>query len=366
MLLGIAGALSDCAGVSLVSCRPTVSFPGGPLWIGGEKVKLDNGMAITILPTLNLKIIKNIVWGILIKRVIKKWARLNQDDKKHVLVYNIYTPPISWVYRACSKYGCKLTAILYDLGVPPKRLGLSRLTMVGYKLMEKEARHYIPLLDGRVIINESIIDYYAPGRDYILIDGGINDAVINHLFPLKESTSSSFVFVLAGMLWDQNGTRLVLDCLKGHPDLDVRVVFAGKGVDVPLIEEFATNDDRVEYVGMLTTPGLFRLYEKADVLLNLRLEEEQDFHFPSKLIEYLVTGKHVLSTPVAHAERDYGAYMSILTDLTSNGLAVKMQEIINLGKKSLYEQGVKARDYMLKHRNWVVRTEEIVKYMNSL
>ena len=157
----------------------------------------------------------------------------------------------------------------------------------------------------------------------------------------------------------------VLDALKMSPELDVKVIFAGKGNDVSLIETAAKNDHRIEYVGMLSMDQLLKVYESADVLLNLRIEEEVDMHFPSKLLECLTMGKLVLSTPVAHAERDYGLYMKVLHDITPEGLSKVMSDIAFISKSDLLEQGKKARSFMLKNRTWTVRTKEIVEYMNS-
>lgn len=365
VIRGIAKELPKYDDTTLACCLPTASFPHGPLWIPGKVDVLEDGQKIYIWPTLNIQIIKIIFWGIYSLYFVGKWAKEHKNDQRRVLGYNIYTPPIKWLYKACRKTQSQLHLILMDLGVPPKRLGLSKLRMWGYKSSEKKAHQFIPKLDGRIVINENMVTEYAPNKDFILVDGGINDEIISRLFPLKESTNRTVTYVLAGMLWDQNGTKLVLDALKMSPELDVKVIFAGKGNDVSLIETAAKNDHRIEYVGMLSLDQLLKVYESADVLLNLRIEEEVDMHFPSKLLECLTMGKLVLSTPVAHAERDYGLYMKVLHDITPEGLSKVMSDIALISKSDLLEQGKKARSFMLKNRTWTVRTKEIVEYMNS-
>lgn len=364
VVMGICDALSSDTNFMLLSCRPVPSFPRGNMFIKGETVRLDSGRDVYIVPTLNIKLLKNLYWGLWFYFYIRKWAKAHSEEKRDILVYNIYTPPISWLYRAAEKTKSKLTAILYDLGVPPKRLGLSKLTMLGYRMMEKEAKKYIPLLDGRIVINEAIINHYALGRDYILVDGGISDGIINKLFPLTESASDHLHLVCAGMLWDQNGTKLILSALKQHPELNVTVHFAGSGIDVPLIEEASAIDKRVRYEGMLSVDELFKLYGQSDILLNLRIEEEVDFHFPSKLLECMATGKHVISTPIAHAERDYGEYITILHDITPDGFAHLIQMLSKEGKAELLRRGKSARAFMLANRTWNERTKEILNYLN--
>lgn len=365
VLTGIAKSIPADTKLTVLSCIPIPSYPVGKLYVSAEIVNLTESIEIHMLPVFNLKIIKNIIWAYYCKKFIRRWAKENEGEPLDVLVYNIYTPSLSSLYRVCKGVGAKLHCILYDLGVPPKRLGLPLLTMMAYKKGEKIAKKYVPLIDGRIVINESIVSHYAPGKDYILVDGGINEQVINNLFPLRESKDECYTLVLAGMLWDQNGTKLVLDMMAAHLDMNVKVYLAGKGIDVPLIEEAAKKDSRIVYTGMLTMEELFKLYEKADILLNLRIEEEVDFHFPSKLLEYMVTGKHVISTPIAHAERDYGEFLSVLHSATPDELAHLIENIMSKGKKTLYEKGLQARKFMLEKRTWEARTKEIMEYINN-
>lgn len=364
-LLGISDALWKEGDCTIESCTPIPSYPRERLWIPGCVEVFPNGMEVNMLPTLNLKVLKNYYWGLASFFRIIKWRLKNKGKECAAIVYNLYSVPIELLYIVCKISNVKLYAILYDLGVPPKQLGLSKSTMMAYHLGEYFAKFFIKRLDGRIVINESIIKHYAPNEHYVLIDGGINEQIINRLFPLEPSENSDFVFVCAGMLWEQNGTRLILETLKQYPSLSIKVIFAGKGNDVELIKESAKRDNRITYLGMLTIEQLFKVYERADVLLNLRIEEEIDFHFPSKLLEYLATGKYVISTSIAHAERDYGSLMGILKDITPQGLAKKMTETMGMGKYKLYEIGKSARDYMLKYRTWSYRTTEILNYIEK-
>jgi len=86
-------------------------------------------------------------------------------------------------------------------------------------------------------------------------------------------------------------------------------------------------------------------------------------HFPSKLIEYMGVGKWILSTPIAHSERDYSEYLDFLYDLNPNALSLKLDQISRIPKKELFEKGVKARKFILENRTWKMRTKEIVNYI---
>lgn len=363
VLLGIADALPSSLNCEVWGAQPVPSFPQGKMWISGGEEQLNNGKTVYLIPFLNIKLLKDIFKGFYCLFRITKWKRKHKDEECKILLYNIYSPPIPMLSMICRLFHIQLFAILYDLGVPPKRLGLSWATMLGYRIGEYFAKKYIPQLDGRIVINESIVRYYAPQKDYLLIDGGINDNIVKHLFPLKISETIECIFVCAGMLWDQNGTKLILEAMKLCANPNIKVVFAGRGIDVELIKKASLEDNRISYVGMLSIEDLFKLYEKADVLLNLRIEEDVDFHFPSKLLEYMATGKLVLSTPIAHAKRDYGHLIEILKDTTPQALRDAMMRIAEMPKSFLYEKGLRAREFMLENRTWKKRTDEIINYM---
>lgn len=367
VLLGIANGLKiRNIDHDLFSCKPIPSFPRTKkYWISKSKDILELGQVITFLPALNFKIIKHIWWGFSSIVALINWKLNNIGKKCFVLVYNMYTPPLGFLYLCCKILNIRLYGMFYDLGVPSKNLKLGWLTMIGYHVAENFAKSLLRRIDGRIVINENIVSYYAPNSDYLLIDGGINDAVISHLFPLKQNLKTEYTFLCAGMLWENNGTKLILDALQLNRSNNIKVVFAGKGIDVPLIEAAKEKDPRIEYKGMLSMDQLFNEYSNCDVLLNLRIEDEIDFHFPSKLLEYLVTGKYVVSTSIAHAKRDYGDLLDILEDVSPKGLADKMDYIISLSKDELLKKGLNARSFMLEKRTWNARIGEIINYLTK-
>ena len=131
VLLGIANRLHDVLQDDVeFLCIPCVpSYPSGKFWIESKEDMLDNGGKLRFLPTLNVKIVKSKLWGIQSKRYIKEWAKRHKEEERKVLIYNTYHPSVEDIYKACEETDSELYAILYDLGIPPKRLGLSKLTM---------------------------------------------------------------------------------------------------------------------------------------------------------------------------------------------------------------------------------------------
>jgi glycosyltransferase involved in cell wall biosynthesis len=124
-------------------------------------------------------------------------------------------------------------------------------------------------------------------------------------------------------------------------------------------------DKRVVYKGILDHAALFKLYEDADLLLNVRVTRSMntDYLFPSKMLEYLVVGKPVLSTAVAHVEKDYGDFCYIVEEETAAALAEKIVSVKRIPASERYELGCRARAFMLKNRTWDAQGKRILDYL---
>lgn len=364
------GLLKQGVQVDILSSQPVPSFPRSKILIcKRKKVNYKDKSIIKTLPGINVLFIRELMRGLNALFLIITWSIRNKDKKKCVIQYGVYSPPAPILHFACKITKCKYVSVLYDLGLPPKNLKLGLGRNFIYSLVDFFSKIVIPKMDGRIVINENVSNDYAPNQHYLLIDGAVGDNVISKLFDIeyKNVDNDKTIFLCAGALWPINGTRVVLDALKINLNSKIEVWFAGKGVDIELIQEAAKQDQRIKYLGMLNLDKLFLYYKKSDVLMNIRIDEDDSLRylFPSKFFEYLVTGKCVLTTKVAHLARDYGELCTVLPDWSSSTLSNYMDEISKISKDDLYIRGRKAREYMLKNRTWDVRSIQIKNYIEE-
>lgn len=143
VFLGIVNALPKDLEVSLWSCKASPSFPKGPLWLKGGKATLENGQIIHFLPAINIRFVKNIIWGLICIIKILLWRFTHPSGKCTILTYNNTVPPLESLYLASIISNVRLFAILYDLGIPPTNLKLSKSVRLGYLYTEWKAKKTI-------------------------------------------------------------------------------------------------------------------------------------------------------------------------------------------------------------------------------
>lgn len=366
---GILENLSEHTNLKVLSSQPIPSFPRSKsIFCKRKVINYSNKVEITTIPAVNIVVIREIMRGFYALFSLMFWAFKNFNKKRCIIVYNTYSPPLPIVYLISKITNSKSVAIIYDLGMPPKSLKLDFFRKSIYRLVEISAKFFIPRLDGRIVITEAIAKDYAPNKHFLMMDGGISDGIVNHLFPLEQKMNrTETIFLCAGSLWGGNGVGLLLESLKINKNQKIKVWFAGTGQDTGLIIDAAKIDNRISYLGMLDTRSLFEVYKKADVLLNLRVipEEEGKYLFPSKLLEYLTVGKLVISTSAVHIEKEYGEFCIILNDFKPSKLSEIVDTVSNLPDETFFQMGSNARDFMLNNNTWEKKTNEILTYIKE-
>lgn len=157
-------------------------------------------------------------------------------------------------------------------------------------LSEYNARQYQKV----VALSPNMRRYLLPKQEYVVSHGCVDWNQFKSFKYKKPNKPLTFMF--SGLLAPVTGADLLLGALKKIRRDDVRVVVTGKG---PLDNQFRSlNDDRVDYKGFVSREEYRLLLDNADVLLNPRnmnMAENQN-NFPSKVLEYLATGKPIIST----------------------------------------------------------------------
>ena len=84
------------------------------------------------------------------------------------------------------------------------------------------------------------------------------------------------------------------------------------------------------------------------------------YSFPSKNMEYLVSGTPVLSTKLKCIPKEYYKYFYFFEDESLDGFIFKIKEIINKDRIELFEFGKRSRNWVLENKNNIIQTKKII------
>ena len=208
-----------------------------------------------------------------------------------VICYNIFYSYyfLPWIAR---KYSKKSLLILADYSGPES------FKNVGRKIYACLQARMLQSFDTVIGLSANTEKRLKKGQKFILMEGGIDQEFYDSFTFQEKTNEKPVVFMYSGLLSRVTGVDLLLKAMKENEDPDIRLVITGKGNLEQQVRDAERKDSRIQYKGHLSYEEYIGELQKADVLVNPRnmaLPENQN-NFPSKILEYLATGKRIVST----------------------------------------------------------------------
>lgn len=146
--------------------------------------------------------------------------------------------------------------------------------------------------------------------NFHLMEGGIHREVWEFFSDniVKSRNDGKIRILYSGLLNQVAGIYIFFEMISLIINKDIEFVITGKGDADTYIDEVCKNDKRVKYMGHLTYDKYLDTIQSCDLLINPRdmnLEENQN-NFPSKIMDYLASGKPIISTKFAGWEKFKG------------------------------------------------------------
>lgn len=164
-------------------------------------------------------------------------------------------------------------------------------------LQEKIIRRY----DFVIGLSGQTRKYIRPEQGFIHSAGGISRSVYDFFTQDFKTEQSGILFMYAGVLEPVTGIDLLVRAFCQVKGQNMRLAVSGKGTLEEMIKQASQSDSRILFLGCPPYEEYLHNLQKADVLVNPRnmnLPENQN-NFPSKIMEYMATGKPIISTKFA-------------------------------------------------------------------
>ena len=147
-----------------------------------------------------------------------------------------------------------------------------------------------------------------------------------------------------------------------------QLLILGKGGLEAQILEAAKRDARISFKGYCTQSEAKSLECGATVLINPRPSRQAftQYSFPSKILEYMATGRPVISTRLPGIPEEYFAHMIVLENETPEELAALFLRLEALPRAVLDELGANARTFVSVKKNERSQGQRILAFLERL
>lgn len=219
--------------------------------------------------------------------------------------------------------------------------------------------------DGMVVLSGHTARDLGSRQPWIKIDGGVSDdwgagMAVGEVRPKTVLYAGTPAYV--------SGARLLLDAFARIEDPDMRLVFAGRGGLEVEVRAAAARDPRISLLGFMPRTEMQQALASATVLVNPRLSEEHEnrHNFPSKILDYLASGRPVITTLAGDLDPAFSEVAIPLRDETPEALAALLQQVCALPESVLAAIGARGRGFVFDKRRWAQQAAEVYRFIETL
>jgi len=350
--------------LTVAAAESVAMFPGGNrLFLEKRKDILTPRCAANIIPAVNLPLIKQWNHANGACKLLKKWLRENRDERdKCVLVYGIYPAVVKKLLSVCKKHNCKIFALITDVPstmftyTKSKNL-LKRLFSGSYR---KLAMSVQDRFDGYVYLTRAMENEVAPGKPYIVVETIVDTRIFDGVAAVGKAEPPALMY--AGALYKKYGVDLIVDAFE-QTKSNCELWLFGSGDYEQEIKQRMAKNPNIRFFGRVPREEVLKREKEASLLLNIRNTEDDytRFSFPSKMVEYMLSGTPLLTTRLEGIPEEYYSYCHCVSTREPEEIARTIERILGT-EDGLGEQ---AQQFVREEKSAPKQAGKILAFLNQ-
>lgn len=296
----------------------------------------------------------------------KKWCKDNQN-RSAVVIVDPLVPMIAIPSRIIAQQrGIKVGAIVTDIpslctSMKGRKESIVKELFLHFyqRIADKDMFQYdfyIPLTES---LNEVVNTAEKP---YCVVEGFADSADT-----AIEDVHENYI-MYAGGVYEKYGVKSLVEAFIELRRNDIELRLYGEGSYVDELCNISSTHLNIKYKGCVSAEEIVEIEKKALLLVNPRPvnEEFAKYSFPSKTIEYLLSGTAVASTKLPGIPEEYFDYIFPIADSSSRGIKEALEYLLSLSSKELSEIGKNGHEFVMKYKNNIYQGEKIYSWLSSL
>lgn len=315
------------------------------------------------IPFINLPIIKHLFVFIYAFFKVIFWHFFNLKKEK-VIVCDILNVSIVWATFFASKLvGQPIAVIVTDLPI----FMLSNDTKLSFikKAYLKTASFVLHRFDYYIGLTRQMNEVVNPfDKPFLVMEGLVDSELLLKQKDLSPENKKR-ILLYAGGIYEKYGVKNLIEAFMTLPQNDLELHIYGSG-DLELeMLKYGELDARIKYFGVVHNSLVVTRLEKALILINPRptTEEFTKFSFPSKNMEYMVSGTPLLTTKLPGMPTEYYEYVYLFEDVSVEGISKTLNTLVSKSDSELLNFGNKAKHFVLNNKSNVIQSKKIINFL---
>ncbi len=353
----------------LVGRSVSMNTHRGLIW-GTKREKVSEKLEYVHLGFLNGPVLKHLLIGLGYFFQTAKWLWQNRKKEKAMILDGAYITAHPFVFAAPGVKKCHKTAIfcdLYEYMADVKDARNNEKTSLVRRIARNIAKSSYEKLDSFILLTEQMNQAINPKKKpYIVMEGLVDinmQTVPNELDKKNEKSTVMY----AGALRAQYGLKNLVEGFRAYENEDARLWIFGAGDYAPEIEKAAKEDERIVFGGVIPLSDVIPKELEARVLVNARPVDMEftKYSFPSKNMEYMVSGTPILTTRLPGMPSDYYEHIYTIDGNTPGDVTKALEKVFENSPEALHQKGLEARKFVLEKKNNVIQAGRILSLISK-
>lgn len=293
------------------------------------------------------------------------WLRRTAGTPRAIVMDAAYVTAHPFVFAARAFVKCHTTAIfcdIYEYMGSVKDARNNEKTNLFRRIVRKVATNSYAKCQSFIFLTEQMSDVVNPQHKPYIVMEGLVDVTMEEMPNRLEDKAEEQIIMYAGALRAQYGLKNLVEGFTAYQNPDARLWIFGAGDYAPEIEAAAARDCRIYFGGMIPLAQAVQAELKATLLVNARPVgmEFTRYSFPSKNMEYMVSGTPILTTRLPGMPKDYYPYVYTIDGDTPQDVTLALEKTMSNSRAQLHEKGLAARRFVLEQKNNVAQAGRIL------
>lgn len=305
---------------------------------------------------LNIPLLRNLSNCVQTFRLVRKLSK-GQREKTVVICDVLNLSNAFGALLACKMIGLPCIGIVTD--VPRKRA--SRGNMLS-RMIDSVRFAQLQSYDAYVFLSEPMNELInRANKPYIVVEGTV-DSEMKRVENTLQGKAKTRICVYSGSIRRIYGVPALVDGFLRANLPNTELWIYGDGDYRDELKEICRKHSNIRYFGVVPNSEVVQTQIKATLLVNPRppIGEYTMYSFPSKNMEYLVSGTPVLAAMLPGMPEEYRDYMFELKDCSAEGIGKTLNDIFSYSDEELLEKGKKAKAFVLLKKNNLAQSQRIL------
>lgn len=341
------GIAENGINITALSLIPVTRLNCTKIFIKSKIIKKDKLIKIYLF-TINIPIIKNIL------RCINIFFRVLFAKKDTVLVYDLFAiSGCLGMTFAAKLRKFKRICIVTDI---PKYIIKNGISLKLHNWVMNNATGY-------VILTEQMVDEVdiTKNKLKVVIEGIVDSTTSTQIGNYKKDENKKIV-MYAGSIHKLYGIDVLISSFIKIRKENEELHIYGSGDYEKDILELVKKYSFIKYFGSCPNVEVIKAEKEVNLLVNPRSSkgEYTKYSFPSKVMEYMVSGTPVLMAKLQGISKEYYQYCYTFDDKIADGLTNKLRLVLDKNNEELNNMGNSARNFVLINKNSKVQAKKLI------